>query len=162
MPKALDYATHHLAIIPAAGGEEKVLTLALDRWVIDPRFSPDGKSIIFILEDDATQNVASIPVEGGPVKRWIPFRSMVTAFSISKQGTIAAVVSDPQRPPEVYVLDAWRGAAAADHGERCVDGAPQAGERRVRALQKQGRDAGVGLPVQAARLRSGKAVSHDS
>ena len=103
--KALDYATHHLAIVPAAGGEEKVLTLALDRWVVDPRFSPDGKSIIFILEDDATQNVASIPVDGGPVKRWIPFRSMATAFSISRQGTVAALVSDPLRPPEVYVMD---------------------------------------------------------
>jgi dipeptidyl aminopeptidase/acylaminoacyl peptidase len=105
-PKALDYETRHLAIIPATGGEEKVLTLALDRWVIDPRFSPDGKSILFILEDDATQNVASIAVEGGPVKRWIPFRPMVTAYSISNQGTVAAVVSDPQRPPEVYLLDA--------------------------------------------------------
>ena len=39
------------------------------------------------------------------MKRWIPFRSMVTAFSISKQGTVAALVSDPQRPPEVYLLD---------------------------------------------------------
>ena len=37
------------------GGWEKILTLALDRWVVGPRFSPDGKSIVFILEDDATR-----------------------------------------------------------------------------------------------------------
>jgi Tol biopolymer transport system component len=37
--KAIDYATQHLAIAPSTGGEEKVLTLALDRSVRRPRFS---------------------------------------------------------------------------------------------------------------------------
>src|SRR5580698_4216045 len=37
-PKLFDYATHHLAISPAAGGPAKVLTLSLDRMVSNPHF----------------------------------------------------------------------------------------------------------------------------
>src|SRR6266480_3276764 len=63
--KAIDYATAHLAIAPSTGGPEKVLTLALDRSVRRPRFSPDGRSIYFIAEDDGAQNLFRIQVSGG-------------------------------------------------------------------------------------------------
>src|SRR5438876_6198878 len=41
--KDMIYATHHLAIAPSTGGEAKVLTLAFDRSVRRPRFSPEGR-----------------------------------------------------------------------------------------------------------------------
>src|SRR5713226_1226559 len=63
--KAIDYATHHLAVAPSTGGEEKVLTLKLDRNVRRPRFSTDGRSLFMLVEDDGTQNVCSIPAAGG-------------------------------------------------------------------------------------------------
>src|SRR5713226_1048542 len=50
--KDMIYATHHLAIAPSTGGEAKVLTLAFDRSVRRPRFSPDGRAIYFIADDD--------------------------------------------------------------------------------------------------------------
>ena len=56
-PKLFQYATFHLAIAPSSGGEQKVLTRALDRNVSSPRFSTDGKWICFIADDDGTQNV---------------------------------------------------------------------------------------------------------
>src|SRR5450432_207678 len=46
-PKLLVYATSHVAVSPAAGGEAKVLTLNLDRMSTEPRFSPDGKFVYF-------------------------------------------------------------------------------------------------------------------
>src|SRR6267378_4908475 len=61
-PHLFDYATKHLAVAPATGGEAHVLTLSLDRMVTMPRFSPDGKSIYFIVDDDGTQNLCRIPV----------------------------------------------------------------------------------------------------
>ena len=39
-------------VVPAAGGAPRVLTAELDRNVQAPRWSPDGKSILFLLEDD--------------------------------------------------------------------------------------------------------------
>lgn len=102
--KALDYATKHLGVAPSSGGEEKVLTRALDRWVADPHFTPDGKSIVFILEDDGAQNLASIPATGGEVTRLVGGRRMVSAFSGGKDGGVAALVSDLQHPFEIYLL----------------------------------------------------------
>ncbi len=40
-PDLIWYATNHLAIVPAAGGEERVLTAALDRNVGAPAFAAD-------------------------------------------------------------------------------------------------------------------------
>ncbi len=103
-PHLFQYATFHLAVAPATGGEPKVLTLALDRNVTEPRFSPDGRSIYFIADDDGTQNLMQIPVGGGTVTRAIGGRRMVDAYSIGKDGTIAAQVGETVRPDEVYLL----------------------------------------------------------
>jgi dipeptidyl aminopeptidase/acylaminoacyl peptidase len=64
-PLLFDYATKHLAIAPASGGQSNVLTLDLDRMVSLPRFSPDGEFIYFIADDDGTQNLFRIAVSGG-------------------------------------------------------------------------------------------------
>ena len=39
-PKLFWYATYHLAVVPASGGEPRILTKSLDREVSAPRFSP--------------------------------------------------------------------------------------------------------------------------
>ena len=119
-PKLFQYATHHLAVSPAGGGEAKVLTRELDRSVERPHFSEDGKTIYFIVDDDGTQNLAAYTVnsETGTVsfgngalgKRPIPGRLSVGAYSLRKgagaSGNIAALVSTPERPDEVFVLAA--------------------------------------------------------
>ena len=64
-PKKIEYAVHSLAIIPAAGGEVKVLTPQLDRNLAQPHFAPDGKSIFAVLEDDGAESLVRVPVEGG-------------------------------------------------------------------------------------------------
>jgi dipeptidyl aminopeptidase/acylaminoacyl peptidase len=98
------YATFHLAVAPASGGEAKVLTLALDRNVSAPRFCPNGKWIYFIADDDGTQNLLQIPAGGGDIVRAIGGRRMVYAYSLSQDGTVAAQISDTTRPDEVYLL----------------------------------------------------------
>src|SRR6266481_1400163 len=67
--KDMIYATHHLAIAPSTGGEAKVLTLAFDRSVRRPRFSPDGRAIYFLASDDGTENLCRVAVTGGEVAR---------------------------------------------------------------------------------------------
>ena len=101
--KAIDYATHHLAIAPSTGGEAKVLTLALDRSVRRPRFSSDGKSIYFIAEDDGTQSLCRIAVSGGEVARTIGGRVTVGSYSLGKDGAIAAQVGTSDRPDEIFL-----------------------------------------------------------
>jgi dipeptidyl aminopeptidase/acylaminoacyl peptidase len=103
-PHLFDYATHHLAVSPAAGGQAKVLTLALDRMVTNPHFSSDGKFIYFIADDDGTQNVCRISASGGEVTRPIAGRLMVNDYSLAKTGDIVAQVATIDRPDELYSI----------------------------------------------------------
>jgi dipeptidyl aminopeptidase/acylaminoacyl peptidase len=102
--KLFQYATFHLAIAPATGGEDKVLTLALDRNVTLPHFSDDGKWIYFIADDDGTQNLLRIPASGGEIERPIGGRLMVDSYSMSTAGTLAAQIGMTDRTDEVYLL----------------------------------------------------------
>ena len=101
--KAIDYATQHLAIAPSTGGEEKVLTLALDRSVRRPRFSLDGNSIYFLTEDDGTQNLCRIPATGGDIIRPIGGRVTVAYYSLGKEGAIAAQIGTSDHPDEIFL-----------------------------------------------------------
>jgi len=117
-PKLFQYATHHLAVSPAGGGEAKVLTRELDRMVQHPQFSPDGKTIYFMVSDDATMNLAAyeLNAEAGAVsfgsgavgKRPIAGRLRVSGYSYrtggGSAGNIAATISTMDRPDEVFLV----------------------------------------------------------
>jgi dipeptidyl aminopeptidase/acylaminoacyl peptidase len=101
--KAMIYATHHLAIAPSTGGEAKVLTLAFDRTVRRPRFSPDGHYIYFTADDDGTHNLCRIAVTGGEITRPIGGRLTVSSYSLGKDGAIAAQITTLDRPDEIFL-----------------------------------------------------------
>jgi len=100
---ALVYATPHLAVVSSQGGEAKVLTEKLDRHMSNPRFSMDGESIYFVLEDSGERQLARIPAGGGMVERLITGSQIINGFEIGKDGTIAALVTEPHLPPEVFI-----------------------------------------------------------
>jgi len=128
-PKVMEYATSHIAVVPAAGGSPKVLTLALDRNSTEPRFTPDSNSIDFIVDDDGTQNVAQVNVADSKITRPIGGRLFVSGFSLSQNGLLAASVSTMDRPFEIYtapngtpirlshVNDAWLSQFKLSQGE---------------------------------------------
>jgi dipeptidyl aminopeptidase/acylaminoacyl peptidase len=109
-PKLFEYATKHLAVSPATGGEAKILTRAFDRNVDQIRFATDSKSLYFIADDDGTQNVCRIAITGGEVTRPIGGRVMVYSYSLAKSGEIAAQINKMDRPSEIYALPASGGA----------------------------------------------------
>ena len=102
--EAIVYATNHLAVVPARGGQTTVLSEKIDRNVLSPRFSEDGKSIYFILEDSAEQNLARIPAGGGTVERLVRGPHTVEAFTLGQGGRVAALISEPHLPSEVFLL----------------------------------------------------------
>lgn len=104
-PKKIAYAVHMLAIIPAAGGEAKVLTPDLDRNVLLPRWSPDGKALFALLEDDGAQSLIRVPVVGGPPEIVVGGRRSVTAYDVSKNGRIIARASTLDRPYEIFAAE---------------------------------------------------------
>jgi dipeptidyl aminopeptidase/acylaminoacyl peptidase len=100
-PKLLIYATHHVAVSPAAGGPAKVLTLAFDRMSRSPHFSPDGQFIYFMADDDGSQNLFRIPAAGGEITRAISGHVVVSNYSLAKSGDLAAQITTMDRPAEI-------------------------------------------------------------
>ena len=107
-PKLFEYSTKHIAISPAKGGQSMVLTMALDRNAANPQFSPDGKSIFFIVDDDGTQNLAQVNLADGKITRPIGGQLMLDSFSVAKNGSITASASTMDRPFELYGIPAGK------------------------------------------------------
>ena len=128
-PRLFDYATRHIAVSPATGGAARVLTLTFDRMASVPRFSPDGKFIYFIADDDGTQNLCRIPVGGGEITRPVGGRLMVNDYALAKTGDVVAQVATIDRPDELFAIadgkltqithsnDALFGQLKLSHGE---------------------------------------------
>ncbi|MEY2556809.1 MAG: hypothetical protein QOE34_234, partial [Verrucomicrobiota bacterium] len=104
-PKKIEYAVHTLAIIPAAGGEAKVLTDKLDRNAVQPHWSVDGKSIFAVVEDDGAQNLVRVPVEGGVFEPVTSGRRKVSAYDLSRDGRIIVRASTSDRPYEIFAVE---------------------------------------------------------
>ncbi len=107
-PRKIAYATHSLAIIPAAGGPAKYLTQESDRNVVQPHWDPRGHAITFLLENDGTQTLDQVVEVDGTWRRdsspapIFGGRRSVTAYSVSDDGLLVARISTPDRPYEIY------------------------------------------------------------
>lgn len=107
-PERIWYATTHLAVVPASGGEPRLLTRALDRNVSAPRFSDDGEWLWFRLEDSAENHVArvrfdAVTVGSGTAEVERPIYGAMSAGGYDfAGGTFAVNVSHPHRPDEIY------------------------------------------------------------
>ena len=60
----------HLFVIPAAGGSVRELATDHDRRVRDPRWSADGRSIMYLASDEGYTTIFRVPAEGGKVSRF--------------------------------------------------------------------------------------------
>src|SRR6266478_1407129 len=81
-PKLFEYSTKHIAVVPVPdeggkAGDGKVLTRALDRMATQPKFTPDGKSVYFIADDDGTQNLCRVEIATQKIARPMGGRFML-------------------------------------------------------------------------------------
>jgi len=109
-PKLLYYAPTRLAVVPAAGGPVRVLTAGVDRWVTNPAWAPDGRSVYAIVEEDRAQHLVRVPAAGGRPEPVLDGRRAVAAYDVGRSGRIAALFATATTLNEVHVLDggAWR------------------------------------------------------
>jgi dipeptidyl aminopeptidase/acylaminoacyl peptidase len=105
-PKDLWYGASHLALAPAAGGASRPLTAELDRNVTSPRFAPDGRSVLFLLEDRGNRHLARVSVEGGSAERVVDGERDVQAFDVAAGGAIVVLETSPHQPPEISAVGA--------------------------------------------------------
>ncbi len=126
--KLIGYGVRSLAVVPASGGGARILTATLDRNVSHPRWSSDGRTIRFIEEDDEAAVIAEVPGAGGPVKTFVGGWRTFSAPSPAVGTAIAALLSTPTAPPEVYAVEASGAVRQLSHQNdtwlRQVDIAP--------------------------------------
>ena len=103
--KFSDFNTNHIAIISSNGGTPRALTQDLDRNVYSLRFTPDGKTLTFLLEDSGENNLASIIINGKNLKRLVKGKNIAVDYDISKKGAIAVAVTNPHLPREIFMLE---------------------------------------------------------
>jgi len=99
------YNEDRLAVVAATGGEPRVLTESLDRPVTSPRFTADGKSIVFLYTDDRARYVGKVPVAGGAVQKLIDGRRVIGSLSMTNDGRMAVLNATATQPSEVYALE---------------------------------------------------------
>jgi dipeptidyl aminopeptidase/acylaminoacyl peptidase len=104
-PKLIYYAVNHLAVVPAAGGPVRVLTAGVDRWVSQPAWAPDGRSVYVVLEDDRATQLVRVPLDGGRPEPVLAGRRAVMEFDVSASGRVAALVSTATTLPEVFAVE---------------------------------------------------------
>ncbi|HEX6900501.1 MAG TPA: S9 family peptidase [Thermoanaerobaculia bacterium] len=104
-PKDVWYDTNAVAVVPVQGGAPRLLTRTLDRNAGNPRFSPDGQSVFFVLEDGGNEHLARVPVSGGPVERVVSGERSIQTYDVGRQGEVVVLESTPQRPFEVSAVD---------------------------------------------------------
>ncbi|GMV05678.1 MAG: acyl-peptide hydrolase [Gemmatimonadota bacterium] len=111
---AIWYATAHLAVISAEGGEPRLLTRELDRNPSGPRWSDDGAWIWFGLEDSAEDHIVRIRPDGSGLERVVS--GPVSAGSFDwKGGTLAYQLGTLERPTEVFVGTGTAARRVTDH-----------------------------------------------
>jgi dipeptidyl aminopeptidase/acylaminoacyl peptidase len=103
--KLWQYSESKLGIVAADGSSApRILATALDRSVSNPFFSPDGKSIDVLVEDDRDEYPASIDTASGQVHRLVTEPG--TAMGLDEtNGRTALVWTTDTQPGEIYSLD---------------------------------------------------------
>ena len=99
------YNEERLAIVAASGGAPRVRTDALDRPIAAPRYTADGRSIVFLFTDDRARYVGEIPASGGPVQKLIGGRLVIGGLSMTRDGKMAVLSSTATQPSEVFALE---------------------------------------------------------
>lgn len=99
------YGLLQVGTIGIDGGGESLPTEALDRNTLSPRWSRDGRSLYFLLEDDRSVLLAEVRTPGGKVSRLTESQQVVHEFDVSAGGRIVTVVSRSDRPAEVWKVE---------------------------------------------------------
>ena len=98
------YDQNKLAVIPAAGGQPRVLTEALDRPVGSALWSADGATLTFTIVDDRAQHIGRVAATGGKVERLLDGRRVVSNLTAAQDGALALLASTATTLPEVHSL----------------------------------------------------------
>ncbi len=123
------YSMNKLIVVPSnppasAGPATKppVYMSSLDRAVSNFAWSADGQHISFLLQDDRTNHLATVPAEnpsGTPTRRTTG-RRVINAPSPGKDGNFAVLAAEANRMNEVYALEGSNLRQLTKHNDKLL------------------------------------------
>ncbi len=99
------YDESGLCVIPAGGGEPKLLSAALDRPVSGQHWSEDGKSVAALVSDDMQRYIALFNPATGAMTKLAGGDKSFTYLEPVKDGNWLAAMSTMQLPTELYTIE---------------------------------------------------------
>ncbi len=128
----------------------------LDRAVSNIAWSADGQHINFLLQDDRTNHVASVPAENpnGAVQRKTSGRRVISAMSQGTDGNFAVIAGEPAKFNEVYALDGGNLRQLTHHNDTLQSELQMAATEDFSSKSKDGTEV-HGLIVKPAGYKAG-------
>lgn len=96
------YGIARLTMVAADGGEPRLLTEELDRWVRDFRFSEDGRWICFVFDNHGGRHLARVRVADGRVERLVEGDRVLSGFDFDRTGTAVVRANRRNDAAEIY------------------------------------------------------------
>ena len=156
------YEMAKIAVVPAAPAspieKPSVLMPAFDRAVSNLEWSTDGTTLSFLLQDDRTQQLASVQVAGASgkaIKNLSTGRRSVRAFSPGKDGHFAVLTTTASEPAEIHALENGVLRKLTKHNDQVVGELQFAVSEDFASKSKDGTEV-HGLIVKPAGFKAGQ------
>ncbi len=104
----------HVWIMDADGGNRRELGAAIDNRQGSPLWSPDGKSVLFTVQERGNNRLYRLPLSGGTPEVVVGDKGSVGGFSIAANGKIAYTFIGPSDLFELYLLENGRSKKLTD------------------------------------------------
>ena len=157
------YSMNKLIVIPAnppanIGATERptIYMPQLDRAVSNIAWSADGQNISFLLQDDRTNHVATVPAENpnGAIQRKTTGRRVISALNPGNDGNFAVIANEPSKFAEIYALDGSNLRQLTKHNQKLLDELQLATTEDFQSKSKDGTEV-HGLIVKPAAYKPG-------
>lgn len=109
-----DYVPTHLAVIDVESGVT-TLPAAIDRPFTHPRFSPDGRSVLALIEHSRVTWLSRIDLSNGRITPLTSGARLDYDFAIAPNGRIAVLGGDDYHPYELSAVERRGLRTLADH-----------------------------------------------
>lgn len=157
------YSMNKLIVVPSnppanigATTRPTIYMPQLDRAVSSIAWSSDGQNISFLLQDDRTNHLATVPAENpnGAVQRKSSGRRVISSPSPSKDGNFAVIGSEPSKFNEIYALENGNLRQLTKHNDKLLSELQLATTEDFQSKSKDGTEV-HGLIVKPAGYKPG-------
>ncbi|MBX3703113.1 MAG: S9 family peptidase [Steroidobacteraceae bacterium] len=110
------YATWQLYVVDVATGATRIAA-DLDRGFTRPRFAPDGRSVLALVEQSRVTRLSRIELAGGRVTALTAGARFDADFAVAANGRVAVLGGDSAHPYRLQAIERKGLRPIADHNE---------------------------------------------